>query len=98
MTTEREALRSPVQGFGGKGNLVGRLLPLIPRGGRPYDHEVYRPLVEAGWEKITIVTSCYAVARTRVSGRRGRGSVTARDPRTECVWRNPRAREAAPHD
>ena len=31
-----EALRKPFQWYGGKGNLVSRLLPLVPDGGHPY--------------------------------------------------------------
>ena len=31
-----EKLRSPVRWFGGKGNMLGRLAPLVPNGGRPY--------------------------------------------------------------
>jgi len=32
----KERLRAPVQWFGGKGNTLDKLLPLIPQGGRPY--------------------------------------------------------------
>ena len=31
-----ERLRAPIRYYGGKGNLLGKLLPLIPVGGKPY--------------------------------------------------------------
>lgn len=36
MTTTKERLRAPVQWFGGKGNMLAKLMPLVPEGGRPY--------------------------------------------------------------
>lgn len=34
MTAKKERLRAPVQWFGGKGNMLAKLLPLVPEGGR----------------------------------------------------------------
>lgn len=36
MTVKKERLRAPVQWFGGKGNMLAKLMPLVPEGGRPY--------------------------------------------------------------
>ncbi|GIV51998.1 MAG: hypothetical protein KatS3mg038_2519 [Candidatus Kapaibacterium sp.] len=58
-----------------------------------YDHPVYQPLVDAGWEVTRFETVCYAAAKTRGSGLQGKGALKAKAPRTEVVWRNPRAVE-----
>lgn len=58
-----------------------------------YDHPVYQPLVEAGWEVIRVETVCYAAGRVRGSGLQGAGAAKAKAPRVEVVWRNPRAVE-----
>jgi len=58
-----------------------------------YEHPVYWPLENAGWERAEFKTSCHAAARTRVSGILGKGAATADVPRTEIVWRNKRAVE-----
>jgi len=55
-----------------------------------YAHEVYDPLILAGWERIDWQTACYAAARTRHSGIQGAGSATAKQARVESVWLNPR--------
>ncbi len=54
-----------------------------------YAHEVYDPLIDAGWERIDWQTSCHAAARTRATGIQGAGSATAKQPRVETVWLNP---------
>lgn len=54
-----------------------------------YAHEVYDPLILAGWERIDWQTSCHAAGRTRHTGIQGAGSATAKQPRTESVWLNP---------
>lgn len=54
-----------------------------------YAHEVYDPLILAGWERIDWQTSCYAAGKTRHTGIQGAGSATAKQPRTESVWLNP---------
>lgn len=58
-----------------------------------YDHPVYQPLVDAGWERVDFETVCYTAGRTRSSGLQGTGAAKAKVPRTEVVWRNPRAVE-----
>jgi len=60
-----------------------------------YDHPVYAPLAESGWEVIRFDTACHAAGRTRNSGLQGAGSLLKKVPRTEVVWRNPRAVEMA---
>jgi DNA adenine methylase len=52
-----------------------------------YDHPVYKPLEEAGWERYEIKTACAAAARTRSSNIRGRGAALEKVPRTEIIWR-----------
>ena len=54
-----------------------------------YAHEVYDPLILAGWERIDWQTSCHAAGRTRATGIQGAGSATAKQPRVETVWLNP---------
>lgn len=56
-----------------------------------YDSPIYRPLDDAGWERIEFQTACYAAGRVRGSGIQGEGAATAKVPRTEVVWRNPKA-------
>jgi DNA adenine methylase len=56
-----------------------------------YVHPVYKPLENAGWEKINFQTSCHTAVRWRGSGLQGKGSATAKVPRVETVWRNPAA-------
>lgn len=52
-----------------------------------YEHPIYAPLVEAGWEVVRFETACHAVGRTRATGLRGKGSVLAKQARTEVLWR-----------
>jgi DNA adenine methylase len=63
-----------------------------------YDHPVYMPLIEAGWERHEFKTACYAAGRVRGSGLRGKGSAMKKVPRVEVVLRNPKAAEMAPVD
>lgn len=51
-----------------------------------YEHEVYRPLEEAGWEVIRWQTASYAAGRNRNSPLRGAGAALAHVPRREAVW------------
>jgi len=71
-------------------DLVALLLTL--RGGAAvsgYDHPIYRPLEDAGWERHEFETVCHAAARTRTSALQGKGALEARVPRTEVVWVKP---------
>jgi DNA adenine methylase len=61
-----------------------------------YAHSVYEPLEQAGWERIDFRTSCYAAGRVRGSGLQGEGAASRKVPRTETVWRNPKAVMLAP--
>jgi DNA adenine methylase len=56
-----------------------------------YAHPIYAPLTRAGWERTDIRTTCSAAGRTRSSGLQGTGAVLAKAPRTETIWRNPKA-------
>ena len=56
-----------------------------------YQHDVYSPLVKAGWSVSLRETTCSAAGRTRASGLQGRGKLLAAQRRTEVVWRNKRA-------
>jgi len=51
-----------------------------------YPNETYAPLDDAGWTRHTWHTSCNAAGRTRGSGLQGKGTATAKQPRTECLW------------
>jgi len=52
-----------------------------------YDHPVYKPLEEAGWERREIKTFCKAAAPTRKNDLKGTGRMLAKVPRVEIVWR-----------
>jgi len=54
-----------------------------------YDHEIYRPLVEAEWEKITVSAHCHAIGRVRGSGLVGEGNLAEIGKRVECIWLSP---------
>lgn len=58
-----------------------------------YDHPVYQPLVDAGWDKIEFQVSCSAAGRKRGSKLRGIGAAKKHAARTEVVYRNPKAVE-----
>jgi len=51
-----------------------------------YDHELYRRLEEAGWQREEIETVCSAAARTRETGIQGAGAARKRVPRVEILW------------
>jgi DNA adenine methylase len=53
-----------------------------------YDHPLYAPLQENGWERAEREVHCRAVGRTRTSGLQGVGSA-AHQTRTECLWLSP---------
>ena len=50
-----------------------------------YWHDVYEPLVAAGWMRHEWNTACYAAGRTRATGIQGDGSALAMQKRTETV-------------
>jgi len=52
-----------------------------------HDHEIYRSLEEAGWERYEIRTATHAAGRTRGSGLQGPGAALRKVPRTEVLWR-----------
>lgn len=54
-----------------------------------YDHEVYTPLADAGWQKHTWATACYAAGRTRNSSLQGAGAALDKQARVECAWVSP---------
>jgi DNA adenine methylase len=56
-----------------------------------YDHPAYAPLEGAGWTATRYETACYAAGRVRGSGVQGEGAATAKVPRIEVVWANPKA-------
>ena len=56
-----------------------------------YDHPIYQPLADAGWDVTRINTACHAAGRVRGSELRGEGAAKQHVPRTEVVWRNPKA-------
>jgi DNA adenine methylase len=51
-----------------------------------YDHDIYKPLKSAGWEKIELSVVCMASGRTRQNGLQGEGKVKATQKRTEIIW------------
>jgi len=59
-----------------------------------YDHPVFAPLADAGWQKTEYVTVCYAAPRVRNSGLHGDGALQRKVPRIEVIWSNPKAVEA----
>jgi DNA adenine methylase len=56
-----------------------------------YDHEIYQPLIEAGWDCVKYHTACHAAGRTRNSKLQGKNSAMQHVPRIECVYSNPKA-------
>jgi DNA adenine methylase len=52
---------------------------------------LYSPLTDAGWRLETKQTSSSAAGRVRGSGLQGKGSASAKVPRTEALWINPKA-------
>jgi DNA adenine methylase len=53
-----------------------------------YGSDLYKPLAEAGWQSMEWRTACHAAGRTRLTGLKGAGAMTARQVRTEVVWMN----------
>jgi hypothetical protein len=56
-----------------------------------YDHEIYQPLIDAGWECTKYQTACYVASKARNSKIQGKNSAMQHVPRTECVYSNPKA-------
>ena len=56
-----------------------------------YDHEIYKPLIDNGWDVKRFNTACHSAGKTRHTKIQGKGSATAKQPRIECVFRNPKA-------
>jgi DNA adenine methylase len=55
-----------------------------------YRHDIYNPLEEAGWERVDLLTVCYAVGRTKGTRLQGKGSLVGQS-RTESIWISPAA-------
>lgn len=53
-----------------------------------YDHPIYLPLIEAGWQKLSKETACHMVGKIRGSKFQGPGAVKAQAPRTETLYLN----------
>jgi DNA adenine methylase len=53
-----------------------------------YDHPTYAPLIEAGWQKITIDTVCHMAGKNRRSKTRGIGNLKLHAPRRETLYMN----------
>ena len=56
-----------------------------------YNTPLYAPLADAGWDKTEIDVVYSAAGRTRASGLQGPGNASAKQKRTEVIWRNPEA-------
>jgi DNA adenine methylase len=56
-----------------------------------YEHEIYQPLIDAGWECTKYNIACHAAANTRNWKLRDNNSNLQRVPRTECIYSNPKA-------
>ncbi len=54
-----------------------------------YNHPIYNPLEQAGWNRIGYKTACHAVGRTRGTGIQGEGIAMKKQARTESIWLNP---------
>ncbi len=53
-----------------------------------YDHPTYYPLIEAGWQKITIDTVCHMAGKNRGSKTRGVGNLKLYASRQETLYMN----------
>lgn len=53
-----------------------------------YWHNVYQPLLDAGWKKYEFRTACYVALRSKNSGLQGEGVVVEKVPRVEVVLIN----------
>lgn len=56
-----------------------------------YPNDIYKPLEQAGWERIDWQTACFAAGRTRASNLQGKGAAMKHQGRTECLWVSPGA-------
>jgi DNA adenine methylase len=56
-----------------------------------YDSDLYQPLSDEGWRRLSFRTACHAAGRTRHTNILGPGAGLRMQPRTEIVWLNPRA-------
>jgi DNA adenine methylase len=75
MTAEQhEALVELLLGIKGKAVVSG------------YEHSLHSPFAQAGWKVHKFHTACYAAGRIRTNGLQGKGSASAKVPRTEVVW------------
>lgn len=54
-----------------------------------YDHPIYQPLTDAGWQVIRWDTACHAAGRLRNNKLQGKGNTLKHAARTEVVWRSP---------
>ncbi len=53
-----------------------------------YDHEVYKPLEEAGWTKLIFSSKCYLTGRTKKTKHLNEDKNKHKLNRIECVWLN----------
>jgi len=53
-----------------------------------YDHELYKPLEEAGWTKLVFEARCWVAGRTRATKYIYNDSNKHKLKRKECVWLN----------
>ncbi len=53
-----------------------------------YDHPVYKPLADAGWQKLTKDTACHITGKTRNNKSQEAKNVKARASRTETLYIN----------
>jgi DNA adenine methylase len=53
-----------------------------------YEHEIYQPLIKAGWNCTKYHTACHAAGRNRNSKLQGKNSNLQHVPRIECVYSN----------
>jgi len=54
-----------------------------------YDHEVYKPLEEAGWTKLVFEARCWVTGKTRATKHIYNDSNKHKLKRKECVWLSP---------
>lgn len=62
-----------------------------------YHNELYAPLESTGWGCLEVDVVCCAAGRTRTSGLLGPGTVSAKQRRVECIWRNQEAMRRLAH-
>jgi len=54
-----------------------------------YQHPIYGPLENAGWQRHDYEVPCFAAGRTRATGILGNGASLRMQPRIESVWIKP---------